>query len=88
MHTILTTAKEYEARTYLQNCGLLTNIAEENWQKDESMRCTKYNHTEVHAEVEHLEELRLGEGQYNDTNQLGQCDTTEYLKKYKHFIYD
>ena len=43
------------------------------------MRCTEHHHTQVHAEVEDLEELRLGESENDDTAKLSERDTTEHL---------
>lgn len=35
---------------------------------------------QVHAEVEHLEDLRLRQGQDQDASELGQRDATEHLR--------
>lgn len=43
------------------------------------MRCSQQNDREVHAEVEHLEDLRLGQAQDQDAAKLGQCDAAEHL---------
>ena len=44
------------------------------------MRRSKEHDPEVHPEVEHLEELRLGERQNDDASQLRQGDSTQYLQ--------
>lgn len=42
------------------------------------MRCSQQNDRQVHAEVEHLEDLRLGQAQDQDPAKLGQCDAAEH----------
>lgn len=39
----------------------------------------KHHNGQVHPEVEDLEELRLGEGQDDDTAQFGQGDAAQHL---------
>lgn len=43
------------------------------------MRGSQQHDRQVHAEVEHLEDLRLGQGQDQDAAKLGQCDAAEHL---------
>ena len=50
---------------------LLTTVTEEYREKNEAMESSEENNSQVHPEVEHLEELRLGEGQHDDAAQLG-----------------
>ena len=58
----------------------LTNITEEYRQEDEAMTSTKYNDAQIHAEVEDLEKLRLGEAEHDDSTQFGEGDATQHLK--------
>ena len=44
------------------------------------MRCSKYDDSQVHAEIEDLEELWLWEGENDDSTQLGERDTTQDLQ--------
>lgn len=39
------------------------------------------HNSQVHAEIEDLEYLGLGEGQDKDATKLGQSDSAEYLQK-------
>ena len=41
----------------------------------------KDDDAEVHPEVEHLEELRLGEGQHDHPDQLRQRDPAQHLQR-------
>ena len=59
---------------------VLTYIAEQHRQEDESMRGPQQHYGQVHAEVEDLEDLRLGQGQNEDATKLGQCDPAENLE--------
>ena len=47
------------------------------------MRRAEDDDAEVHSKVENFEELRFGEGENDDTEALGQSDSTENLKKKK-----
>ena len=60
----------------VNNKSKLTNITEEDWQEDETMSGSKHHHSEIHAEVKHLEELGLREGQNADAHQLCKGNAT------------
>jgi len=44
------------------------------------MESTKHDDAEIHAEIEHLEELWVWERQHDDAKQLCQCYTTQHLQ--------
>ena len=59
----------------------LTNVGEKHGQEYESV-CSPYeNDAQVHAEVEDLEDLGLGEGEDHDAAELGQGDAGQHLEK-------
>ena len=58
---------------------LLTYVAEQHGQEDESVRGPQQHHGQVHAEVEDLEDLRLGQRQDEDASELSQRDPAEHL---------
>ena len=58
----------------------LTYVAEQHWQEDESVRGAQQHEGQVHAEVEDLEDLRLGHRQDEDASVLSQRDPTEHLR--------
>ena len=56
-----------------------TTVTEEDRKKDQSVQGTKQHNTEIHPEVEDLEELRLGKRQNNDTKEFCKCNSTQHL---------
>ena len=66
---------------FIKRLTKLTKVAEEDREEYKSMGGTKHHYSQVHAEVEDLEELRLGEVQHDNTKQLGQRDTAQNLKQ-------
>lgn len=42
------------------------------------MSGSNQHNAQVHAEVEHLEDLWFGEGEHNDTGEFGQRDASQY----------
>lgn len=57
----------------------LTDIAQEDWQEDETVRGAEQDDAQVHPEIENLEDLRFRETQHDDPAKLGQCDAREHL---------
>ena len=47
-----------------------TKVAEEDGEKDESVKRAEHHDSHVHAEVEDLEELRRGEGEDDDSTKF------------------
>ena len=60
----------------------LTDIAEDDGEEDESVRGADEDDSQVHPEVEDLEDLRLGERQHHDPAELGQRDARQNLQTY------
>jgi len=53
-----------------------TDIGEEDGQEDEAVQCSKHHNSHVHAEVEHLEQLRASERKHKNSTELCQRDPT------------
>ena len=62
----------------------VTCVAEQDGEEDEAMGGSQQHHGQVHAEVEDLEDLGLGQGQDQDAPKLGQGDPTEHLETTAH----
>ena len=62
---------------------MLTDKWQQNWQEDESVRSSNQHNSQIHTEVEHLENLWLGERQHDNTAELSQCDTGQNLVERK-----
>lgn len=58
-----------------------TCVAEQHREEDESVRGPQQHHGQVHAEVEDLEDLGLGQSQDQDASKLSQSDPTEHLRE-------
>ena len=61
-------------------CVVLTYITEQHWKEDQTMSRSEPHDSQVHPEVEDLEQLRLGEGENDDASQLRQGDSTQNLQ--------
>ncbi len=64
---------------FLRSAPSLTDIAKKDREEDEPVSGSDQDDAQVHAEVEDLEDLRLGEGQHHDPSELGQGDAGEHL---------
>ena len=62
-----------------RNVGGLTNVAEEDGQVEQAVERAPDQHAHVHPEVVDLEDLRVGEQQHKDTEELCHGDATEDL---------
>jgi len=56
-----------------------TDKGEENGEKDQAVHRSKHHDSHVHAEVEHLEELRVRERKHENATELCQCYPAQYL---------
>jgi hypothetical protein len=63
---------------------LLTAVAEEYRQEDESVKRAKKYNTHVHSEVENLEQLRLGKCQHYYAAEFCKRYSTEHLEHKQH----
>ncbi len=68
---------------FLRFAPSLTDIAKKDREEDEPVSGADQDDAQVHAEVEDLEDLRLGEGQHHDPSELGQGDAGEHLSRKK-----
>lgn len=59
---------------FLTSTAELTQEAQKDGQQDEPVSGTEQHNAQVHAEVEYLEDLRLGKGQHDDAGKLGERD--------------
>jgi len=61
-----------------------TDVGEEDWKEDEAMESSEEDNAHVHAEIEHLKELRVGKRQNDDAAEFCQSDSAQHLHRNSH----
>lgn len=68
------------------SCLWLTQDREQHRHPDKAVGRPQHHNEEIHAEVEHLEDLRVCKGQHADTYDLGEGDARQHLKEYHLYV--
>jgi hypothetical protein len=75
-----TWSREEEVPSALWHSMVVTDIAEKNGEKDQTMSGTERHNTDEHSIIEDMKQLGMRETKHNNTTNLHQRDTTEDLE--------